>query len=108
MRVLLVEDDRELAEYVRKGLEEEGYIVHACFDGVAGLKAAEITVFDIVLLDVMLPFLDGFQVTRRLRLAAAAQGRPRFVRPTLGNRSEISLSALKGQRKGLSCFTLSA
>jgi DNA-binding response OmpR family regulator len=67
MRVLLVEDDRELAEYVRKGLQEEGYLVQACFDGSAGLKAAETTAFDIIVLDVMLPFLDGFEVTKRLR-----------------------------------------
>jgi DNA-binding response OmpR family regulator len=68
MRILLVEDDRELAGYVRKGLEEEGYQVQACFDGSAGLRAAELTAFDIIVLDVMLPFLDGFEVTKRLRL----------------------------------------
>lgn len=67
MRVLLVEDDRELAGYVRKGLEEEGYAVEVCLDGSAGLKAAESTAFDIILLDVMLPFLDGLEVTKRLR-----------------------------------------
>jgi len=67
MRFLLVEDDRELAEFVRKGLEEEGYVVQVCFDGSAGLKAAELTAFDIIVLDVMLPFLDGLEVTRRLR-----------------------------------------
>jgi len=48
MRVLLVEDDLELAEYVRKGLEEEGYVVQVSFDGAAGLKAAELTAFDII------------------------------------------------------------
>ena len=67
MRVLLVEDDRDLAGYVRKGLEEEGYVVQACFDGSAGLRAAEITAFDIIVLDVMLPFLDGLEVAKRLR-----------------------------------------
>lgn len=68
MRILLVEDDRELAGYVRKGLEEEGYVVQVSFDGSAGLKAAEITAFDIIVLDVMLPFLDGLEVAKRLRL----------------------------------------
>lgn len=67
MRVLLVEDDRELAGYVRKGLEEEGYVVQVSFDGSAGLRAAEITAFDIIVLDVMLPFLDGLEVAKRLR-----------------------------------------
>jgi DNA-binding response OmpR family regulator len=67
MRVLLVEDDRELADYVRKGLEEEGYVVDARFDGSAGLKAAELTAFDIIVLDVMLPFINGLEVAKRLR-----------------------------------------
>jgi DNA-binding response OmpR family regulator len=67
MRVLLVEDDRDLAGYVRKGLEEEGYVVQVSFDGSAGLRAAEITAFDIIVLDVMLPFLDGLEVAKRLR-----------------------------------------
>jgi DNA-binding response OmpR family regulator len=67
MRVLLVEDDRELAGYVRKGLEEEGYVVQLSFDGSAGLRAAETTAFDIIVLDVMLPFLDGWEVAKRLR-----------------------------------------
>jgi two-component system response regulator MprA len=67
MRVLLVDDDRELAEYVRRGLEEEGYDVTVRFDGSAGLDTAERTAFDILVLDVMMPFLDGFEVTRRFR-----------------------------------------
>ncbi len=67
MRVLLVEDDRELADYVRRGLEEEGHSVQACFDGSSGLRAAERSAFDIIVLDVMLPFVDGLEVTRRLR-----------------------------------------
>ena len=67
MRVLLVEDDRELADYVRRGLEEEAYSVQVCFDGSSGLRAAERSAFDIIVLDVMLPFVDGLEVTRRLR-----------------------------------------
>jgi len=67
MRILVVDDDRELAEYVRKGLEEEGHAVAVCHDGSGGLRAAETTAFDIIVLDVMMPFLDGFEVSRRLR-----------------------------------------
>ena len=67
MRVLLVEDDRELADYVRRGLEEEAHSVQACFDGSSGLRTAERSAFDIIVLDVMLPFVDGLEVTRRLR-----------------------------------------
>jgi two-component system response regulator MprA len=68
MRVLLVEDDRELADYVRRALEEEHYSVTMCFDGSAGLKAIQTATFDLLVLDVMLPTLDGFQLTRRARL----------------------------------------
>lgn len=67
MRILLVDDDRELAGYVRKGLEEEGHAVTVCFDGSSGLRSAETTAYDIVVLDVMMPFLDGLEVSRRLR-----------------------------------------
>ena len=67
MRVLVVDDDRELAEYVRKSLEEEHCAVTVCADGSAGLIAAERTAFDIIVLDVMMPFVDGIEVTRRLR-----------------------------------------
>ena len=67
MRVLVVEDDREVAEYVRRGLEEEGYTVIVCFDGYQALKVAEQAAFDILILDVMLPHVDGLEVTRRLR-----------------------------------------
>jgi two-component system response regulator MprA len=67
MRILLVEDDRDVAEYIRRQLEEEGHVVSACHDGAAGLRAAERAAFDIIVLDVMLPFVDGLEVTRRLR-----------------------------------------
>jgi two-component system response regulator MprA len=67
MRILLVEDDRDVAEYVRRDLEGEGYSVSVCHDGADGLRAAQRAAFDIIVLDVMLPFMDGLEVTRRLR-----------------------------------------
>jgi DNA-binding response OmpR family regulator len=69
MRILLVEDDRDVAEYVRQDLEHEGYAVSVCHDGADGLRVAGGNPFDIIVLDVMLPFLDGLEVTRRLRRA---------------------------------------
>lgn len=68
MRILLVEDDRDLADYIRRALEEEHHSVTVCFDGSAGLHAAQRAAFDILILDVMLPTIDGVQLTRRLRL----------------------------------------
>ena len=67
MQILLVDDDVEVTEYVRRGLEEEGHAVSVCHDGTAALRAAELHAFDIIVLDVMMPFVDGFDVTRRLR-----------------------------------------
>ncbi len=70
MHILVVEDDRELADYVGRTLEEEGNTVSTCFDGRAGLRAALSSPFDAIVLDVMLPTMDGLEVTRRLRAAA--------------------------------------
>lgn len=68
LRVLLVEDDRDLAASVCTGLKEEGCTVNSCFDGGSGLHQAERHAYDILLMDVMLPVMDGFEVTKRLRL----------------------------------------
>ncbi len=68
LNVLLVEDDKDLAGFVRQGLEDESCAVKVCHDGSSGLRQAELHAFDIILLDVMLPGLNGFEVTRRLRL----------------------------------------
>jgi len=67
MRILLVEDDRKLADYVRRSLEEEHNSVTVCFDGAAGLNEARKETHDAILLDVMMPIMDGFEVTRRIR-----------------------------------------
>src|SRR5512142_1099139 len=68
LNVLLVEDDKELAGFVRAVLEEEGCSVKVCHDGGSGLRQAEMHAFDIILLDVMLPVLNGFEVMKRLRM----------------------------------------
>jgi DNA-binding response OmpR family regulator len=68
LNVLLVEDDKELAAFVRQGLEDESCVVKICHDGGSGLRQAELHAFDIILLDVMLPVLNGFEITKRLRL----------------------------------------
>lgn len=68
LNVLLVEDDKDLAGFIRKGLEDESCNVKVFFDGGSGLLQAEKHAFDIILLDVVLPVLDGFEVTKRLRM----------------------------------------
>jgi DNA-binding response OmpR family regulator len=69
MRILIVEDDRRLARQLKKGLDEHGHSVTSAFDGPEGLDAAKYGEFDVLVLDVMLPGLDGFSIVRRLRAA---------------------------------------
>ena len=67
MRALVVEDDAKMAALIRRGLTEEGYAADAAATGVDALWMAAAVPYDVILLDVMLPGLDGFQVCRRLR-----------------------------------------
>jgi DNA-binding response OmpR family regulator len=67
MRILVVEDEKKVANFIKNGLEEERYIVESAPDGVTGLQMALNNEFDAILLDVMLPGKDGFTVLRELR-----------------------------------------
>ena len=67
MRILIVEDDRRLAESIRDLLEARGFEAEAVFDGETGAAYGELGVYDLIILDVMLPVLDGRQTARRLR-----------------------------------------
>jgi len=67
MQILIVEDDQRLARQLKKGLEEQGHVVNLAFDGLQGLEAARQGRFDVLVLDVMLPGMDGFEVVKRLR-----------------------------------------
>lgn len=71
MRVLLVEDDARIARFVAKGLREQAYAVDVTTDGKDALYKASINDYDAVILDVMIPGLDGFEVCRRLRSAGS-------------------------------------
>ncbi|GGI17003.1 heavy metal response regulator transcription factor [Oxalicibacterium faecigallinarum] len=67
MRILLVEDEHKAGEYLRKGLMEAGFIVDWAKNGVDGLHEAQHSEHDLIVLDVMLPGLDGWQVLGELR-----------------------------------------
>jgi DNA-binding response OmpR family regulator len=67
MRILLIEDDMALAESLTWGLQAEGYVVQVAHDGIEGLRQATEHPADVIILDVMLPGLDGYQVCARLR-----------------------------------------
>jgi DNA-binding response OmpR family regulator len=67
MRILIVEDDAKMAELLRRGLSREGHVVDVTDDGVEGLEKALNSPFDAIVLDIMLPGIDGLTVARRLR-----------------------------------------
>mgnify|MGYP000554202388 CR=1 FL=1 len=70
MRVLLVEDEQKISAYLKRGLEEQGYAVDAAFTGQEALDWAELVNFDLIILDILLPEVDGLTVCRALRRRA--------------------------------------
>ncbi|MDQ6796666.1 MAG: response regulator transcription factor [Actinomycetota bacterium] len=69
MRILVVEDEKRLAAALKRGLEQEGFAVDVTFDGTEGLWMAEEGTYDAIVLDIMLPGVNGYQVCARLREA---------------------------------------
>ena len=69
MNVLIVEDDPAVARFLNQAVSEAGYAAHMESDGIRALHSAQNGSFDLILLDVMLPGIDGFEVCRRLRAA---------------------------------------
>jgi len=67
MKVLVVEDDRKVAGFIEQGLREEGYVVDIAADGEEATMLAHVYQYDVVLLDVVLPKKNGFQVAQELR-----------------------------------------
>src|ERR1017187_1546800 len=67
MRILVVEDEKSVVEFIKKGLEEQGYDVDVAYDGFLGKKLATERDYDLILLDIILPKIDGLQVCREIR-----------------------------------------
>lgn len=67
MRILLIEDEKRLSHYVKKGLTEKGFAVDQAYDGEEGLYLAKEETYDVIILDVMLPKLSGVEVCKQLR-----------------------------------------
>ena len=94
MHILLVEDDPRVAAYLRKGLEEEGHIVDLRLDGRAGLLQASTERYDVILLDRMLPHVDGLKILQTLR--ATGDTTPVLILSALADVDE----RVKGLRAG--------
>jgi two-component system copper resistance phosphate regulon response regulator CusR len=67
MRILVIEDESKTAKFLKKGLDEAGFVISVASDGMDGLHLALEIDFDLIILDVMLPLLDGWQVLARFR-----------------------------------------
>ncbi len=67
MRILVVEDEKKVAGFIKKGMEEETYAVDVAVDGEEGLAMAEVNQYDLIILDLMLPKMDGLEMLTRCR-----------------------------------------
>ena len=67
MKILIIEDERLLADSLKSMLEGKGFEVEAVYDGKTGAEYAELGIYDLLILDVMMPGLDGYQVARQVR-----------------------------------------
>ncbi|HVN21849.1 MAG TPA: response regulator transcription factor [Dongiaceae bacterium] len=72
MKLLVIEDEMRLADLLRKGLTEEGHTVTCAFDGAEGFALATAYDFDVIVLDIMLPKLNGYDLAKRLRTEKVA------------------------------------
>lgn len=67
MRILIIEDEQKVAAFIKKGLESEGYVADVVYDGITGLEKAYDKSYDIIILDLMIPEIDGLSLLQRIR-----------------------------------------
>jgi len=67
MRILVIEDEKKVANFIKKGLEEERYAVDNAYDGESGFYMTEVNEYDLIVLDLMIPKIDGLEVLKRIR-----------------------------------------
>ncbi len=67
MRILVVEDEHRIAQAIKEGLEQETYAVDVAYDGEEGYNFASVEDYDLIIMDVMMPKMDGFEVVKKLR-----------------------------------------
>jgi two-component system, OmpR family, copper resistance phosphate regulon response regulator CusR len=82
MNILVVEDEPKVADFLKKGLEEQGFEIDVAFDGQMGERLASKNIYDLLLLDVILPHVNGYELCRRIR--EKNQGVPIIMLTALG------------------------
>lgn len=95
-RVMIVEDEPHIVESLSFLLAREGFDVRAMDDGAAALRALEAEPPDVLVLDVMLPGLDGFELLRRLRAAPALKSLPVLMLTAKGQRRDREIAEAAG------------
>ncbi len=94
MRLLIIEDEKGLSDAISHMLKTNGWLVSACYDGLSGLEEAQTNLYDLIILDVMLPKMDGFTILAHLR-------REKFSTPILMLTAKADLeSRIKGLNGG--------
>lgn len=86
MKILVIEDERKVAKFIKSGLEESGYEVKTAYDGQLGERMALSNDFGLIILDVIIPGIDGFELCKRIRLAKP--GLPILMLTALGTTSD--------------------
>lgn len=93
MRILIVEDDVKTASFIQKGLQEESYNVDVTYHGDEAIYLAQINSYDVIVLDIMLPGLDGIEVCKKLREKKVSTP---IIMLTARNRLEDKIDGLEG------------
>jgi len=103
-KILIVEDDKFLRELITKKLKEEGYETVGAGDGEEGIEKAKKESPDIILLDLILPGIDGFEVLSRIKDDSAVSSIPVVILSNLGQREEVE----KGLKMGAVDYMIKA
>jgi DNA-binding response OmpR family regulator len=103
-KILIVEDDKFLRELITKKLKEEGYETVGAGDGEEGIEKAKKESPDIILLDLILPGIDGFEVLSRIKDDSAVSSIPVIILSNLGQREEVE----KGLKMGAVDYMIKA
>lgn len=96
MRLLVIEDEVKLAQYLRKGLSENGHVVDLAHDGIEGRRLALGGDYDLVLLDIMLPKKNGFEVCQTIRANPAWQSVRIVMLTAKGRDTEVAKGTALG------------
>lgn len=97
-KILIIEDDDFIRKLISQKLEREGYLVNSAIEGVSGLKMIENEKPDLVLLDIILPGIDGFEILRKKQSNSEIKDIPVIILSNLGEKKNVDLGLQLGAR----------